>query len=169
MKASSLRHLLPLALTLIVAVPSLARGQEPKMDGTWKIDRAKNEAAVRAAGPGRAGGPPANQLTVKLSPTEVAVDSDTGSNRSVETFHYVLDGKDHEQPGPLSWTTMATSAWERNKLVVTIKRTIEGPAGPITIGMKDVFSVEGDVLVIERSQGRDSWRTYYNKSDDRQR
>jgi len=47
---------------------------------------------------------------------------------------------------------------------VTIKRTIEGPAGPITIGMKDVFSVEGDVLVIERSQGRDSWRTYYNRS-----
>jgi hypothetical protein len=163
MKTMTLRH--PLcALAVLIVLPALARAQEPRLEGPWKIDRAKNEATVRAAGPGRAGGPPANNLTVKISPTEVAVDSDTGSNRTVEVFHYVLDGKEHEQPGPLSWTTLAKSAWEGNKLVVNIKRTIEGPSGPITIQMKDVFSMEGDHLVIERSQGRDSWKTYYSKS-----
>ena len=143
---------------------SIARAQEPKMEGAWKIDRARNEATARAAGPGRAGGPPANTLGVKLSAAEVTIDSDTGSNRTVETFKYVLDGKEHLQPGPLSWTTMAKSVWEGSRLVVNIKRTIEGPSGPITIEMKDVFSVEGDALVIERTQGRDLWKTYYNRS-----
>jgi len=93
----------------------------------------------------------------------MAAAADTGSNRSVETFHYVLDGKEHEQPGPLSWTTMATSAWRGKTLEVTIKRTIEGPAGPVTILMKDVYSLDGGALVIERTQGRDSWKTYYSK------
>jgi hypothetical protein len=156
------KHLCALALALLVSAPAVA--QEPKMEGTWKIDRARNEAAVRAAGPGRAGGPPANQLGVKITPTEVTIDSDTGSNRAVETFHYVLDGKEHDQPGPLSWSTKAVSAWKGNTLSVEIKRTIEGPAGPITIQMRDVYSVEGDALVIERTQGRDSWKTYYVRS-----
>ena len=156
-----MKHLLPFALALVIA--ATARAQDPQFDGTWKIDRAKNESTVRAAGPGRAGGPPATQLSIKLTAAEVTIDSDTGSNRSVETFHYVLDGKEHEQPGPLSWTTMAVSAWRGNKLEVTIKRTIEGPSGPVTIQMKDVYSMEGAALVIERSQRRDSWKTYYNK------
>jgi hypothetical protein len=157
------KKLLPFALAVVMTA-SVARAQEPKMDGAWKIDRAKNEATARAAGPGRAGGPPANQLGVKLSPAEVTMDSDTGSNRTVETFRFVLDGMEHPQPGPLSWTTMAKSSWEGNRLVVNIKRTIEGPSGPITIEMKDVYSVEGDALVIERTQGRDSWKTYYSRS-----
>ena len=156
-----LPHLPAFALALVVSAPAVA--QEPKMQGTWRIDRTRNEAAARAAGPGRAGGPPANQLGVKLTATEVTIDSDTGSNRTVETFHYVFDAKEHEQPGPLSWTTMAKSAWEGAKLSVEIKRTIEGPSGPVTIRMKDVYSIEGDALVIERTQGRDSWKTYYNR------
>lgn len=156
-----MRLLLPFALALVIVVP--AGAQEPQLEGTWKIDRAKNESTVRAAGPGRAGGPPANQLSVKLSSEEVTIDSDTGSNRIIETFHYVLDGKEHEQPGPLSWTTIAVSVWRGNKLEVTIKRTIEGPAGPVTIQMKDTYFMEGGALVIERSQGRDLWKTYYTK------
>ena len=158
-----MKKMLLLALALTSAL-SIARAQEPKMEGAWKIDRARNEATARAAGPGRAGGPPANNLGVKLSTADVTIDSDTGSNRAVETFKYVLDGKEHLQPGPLSWTTMAKSVWEGSKLVVNIKRTIEGPNGPITIEMKDVYSVEGDALVIERTQGRDVWKTYYNRS-----
>ena len=157
-----MKNLLPLALA-VVMTSSVVRAQEPKMEGAWKIDRTKNEATARAAGPGRAGGPPANQLGIKLSPAEVTMDSDTGSNRSVETFRFVLDGKEHVQPGPLSWTTLAKSAWEGNRLVVNITRTIEGPSGPITIEMKDVYSVEADWLVIERTQGRDSWKTYYSR------
>jgi len=152
----------PLLFALAFGVAVAVRAQDPQLEGSWKIDRARNESTVRAAGPGRAGGPPGNQLSIKVSAAEVTIDSDTGSNRTVETFHYVLDGK--EQPGPLSWTTLATSAWRANKLEVNIKPTIEGPAGPITIQMKDVYSIEGSALVIERTQGRDSWKTFYNRS-----
>jgi hypothetical protein len=154
----------PLLFAMAFGVAVAVRAQDSQLEGSWKIDRAKNESTVRAAGPGRAGGPPANQMSIKVSAAEVTIDSDTGSNRTVETFHYVLDGKEHEQPGPLSWTTLATSAWRANKLEVSIKRTIEGPAGLITIQMKDVYSIEGSALVIERTQGRDSWKTFYNRS-----
>src|SRR5204862_158268 len=74
-----MKHLLPFSFALLVALA--AGAQEQQFEGSWKIDRAKNESTVRAAGPGRAGGPPANQLGIKVSAGEVTIDSDTGSDR----------------------------------------------------------------------------------------
>jgi hypothetical protein len=126
--------------------------------GSWKLDP---RAPGGAGGRGRAGGPGATELVITVSPSAVSVTSDTGTNRNLETAVFRLDGNEHEVPGPLSWNSLAKAAWEGGTLVVTIARIIEGPVEPIRIEMKDVYTVAGDVLTIERSQGKDSWKSVY--------
>jgi hypothetical protein len=150
-----IRLALPLALLLALPGPLPAQGNA-KMAGNWEIDESKSET-----GRGRAGGPGPSRLILKVAPAEVAVTSDTGTNRTRETTIYKVDVPEHEVPGPLSWTSLARSTWEKDRFVVTIARIIEGPTGPVRIEMKDVYSASGDVLTIERTQGVQKWTSVF--------
>ena len=156
---SHLQLRLALLLVAVLALPAalLAQGNA-KIAGNWEIDEAKSET-----GRGRAGGPGPSRLIVKVAPGEVSVTSDTGTNRTRETTVYKIDVPEHEVPGPLSWTSLARSTWENERLVVTVARIIEGPAGPVRIEMKDVYSTSGDVLTIERTQGVQKWTSVFNR------
>ena len=148
----------------LVLVPASVRAQgNSALAGSWTLDTSKVEPTVRAAGPGRAGGPPPSKLVISIAANEVSVASDTGTNRAMETAVYKLTGPEQKVPGPLSWTTLAKGAWDGDKLVVNISRIIEGPGGDIKIEMRDVYTVNGAVLTLERFQGPDSWRSVYNK------
>jgi hypothetical protein len=47
---------------------------------------------------------------------------------------------------------------------VSTRRTLEGgPVGPMSVDVTDVFVVAGDVLTIERAQGRSTDRLVYNR------
>lgn len=165
MKGSSVIWLVVTGMLLVAlgrASIVLAQGNQT-LAGSWKIDASKIEPTTRAAGPGRAGGPPATQLVIKISPSEVSVTSDTGTNRAMETAIYKVGGAEQKVPGPLSWTTLAKAAWDKETLVVSIARIIEGPNGDVRIEMKDVYRVSGDVLTLERSQGPDTWKSVYNR------
>jgi len=162
---STMRSGLIVALVVAVWLPAQVQAQgNSALAGTWSLDTTKAETTVRAAGPGRAGGPPPTKLVFTLSSNEVSLSSDTGTNRAMETAVYPLSGPERKVPGPLSWTTLAKAAWDGDKLVVNISRIIEGPAGDIKIEMKDVYSVTGTVLTLERFQGPDSWKSTYNKA-----
>ena len=152
------------ALAVVLFTPAWVSAQgTAALNGKWTLDTSKAESTVRAAGPGRAGGPPATTLVITVGKGEVSVASDTGTNRAMETAVYKLSGPEQKVPGPLSWTTFAKAAWEGETLVVNIARIIEGPGGDIRIEMKDVYRVTGNVLTLERSQGPDTWRSVYNK------
>jgi hypothetical protein len=58
---------------------------------------------------------------------------------------------------------VAKAAWEGDRLLVTIARIIESPNGPVRIEMRDVYSVNGDVLTIERTQGRSKWTSAFTR------
>jgi hypothetical protein len=156
---SHLRIRLALPLIVLLALPGRLPAQgNPQIAGNWEIDESKSET-----GRGRAGGPGPSRLILKMSAGEVSVTSDTGTNRTRETTVYKIDVPEHEVPGPLSWTSLAKSTWEKDRLVVTIARIIEGPAGPVRIEMKDVYSASGDVLTIERTQGVQKWTSVFNR------
>lgn len=146
-----------LAAVLVVPGASWAQGHA-RMAGNWEIDEGKSQT-----GRGRAGGPGPTRLIIKLSPAEFTVISDTGVNRGRETTVYKIDAPEHEVPGPLSWNSLAKSTWENDRFVVTIARIIEGPTGPVRIEMKDVYSVTDNVLTIERTQGKQTWRSVFNR------
>jgi hypothetical protein len=156
------RSIARLALAALTVAAALSVGLQaqsnPQLAGNWEIDAARS-----VTGRGRAGGPGPDRMIIKVSPMEVAVTSDTGVNRARETAVYKLDAPEHEVPGPLSWNSKAKSTWENGRLVVTIARIIEGPTEPFRIEMKDVYSVEGDVLTLERTQGVQSWKSVFNR------
>jgi hypothetical protein len=146
------------AVALLAFPLILAAQGNPNLAGNWELDEAKS-----VTGRGRAGGPGPSRMIIKTSPAEVTVISDTGVNRNRETTVYKLNAPEHEVPGPLSWTSVAKSAWEKDQLVVNIARIIEGPTGPVRIEMKDVYTLTGDVLTIERTQGVQKWTSVFNR------
>jgi hypothetical protein len=151
-----------LALTTLLVTPSAAQAPA-SLAGTWTLATPTTGREGRGGG-GVPGFPLATTLVIKVSPTEVVVDSDTGSARSIQTFVYKLDGSSTNVPGPLGWETSAKAAIDAGKLVITIRRSIEGPNGPIGVNVTDAYSVEGSVLTIERTQGRTSQKLVYNKA-----
>ena len=66
-------------------------------------------------------------------------------------------------PGPLGWTVKARARWQDSTLVVNTVRSLEGPNGPIGAEIVDVYSVAGDVLTIERTQGRTKQKLVYQR------
>ena len=128
--------------------------------GSWTL--------ADGGGGGRRGGgipgvPLATEVVITVSPTTVTVDTNTGSAQTKQTAVYRLDGSETTVPGPLGWTVTAKAAWKDSTLVVNTLRSLEGPNGPIGAEVIDVYRVEGDVLTVERSQGRARQQLVYNR------
>jgi hypothetical protein len=130
--------------------------------GNWTL--AENDAAGRGGrGGGIPGVPLATEMTIKVSPTEVTVDTNTGSAQSIQTAVYKLDGSETSVPGPLGWTNKAKASTKDATLVVSTVRSLEGPNGPIGAEVVDVYSVSGNVLTLERTQGRNKQKLVYKR------
>jgi hypothetical protein len=157
-----MRHLTHIIIAAFIALSgALAAQGNTELAGTWTIDRG-NTPTGRGAGV-IAGIPIANTMIIKLSPTDVTMETDTGSGQSMQTFLYKLDGSTNAVPGALGWETKATAAWQGASLVVTTRRSMTGPTGPMGVEVKDVYSVAGDVLTIDRSMGRVTQKLIYRK------
>ena len=134
---------------------------QANLAGTWTLDQSAGRGGGR--GGGVPGFPLATTLVIKVSPSEVTIDSDTGSAQSIQTSVYKLDGTVTNVPGPLGWETTAKAAMDGDALSVTVRRTISGPNGPIGANVKDVYRVDGSVLTIERTLGTTTQKLVYRK------
>jgi hypothetical protein len=151
-----------LAIACAVALCTPYLLAQAGLAGTWTLD----QSAGRGGG-GRGGGVPgfplATTLDIKVSPTEVIVDSNTGSAQSIQTFVYKLDGSTTNVPGPLGWETTAKAAMDGDILKVTVRRSIDGPNGPVGANVTDVYRVDGSILTIERTLGNTTQELVYRK------
>jgi hypothetical protein len=153
-----------LVAMLVLSTAMFGQGNA-SLSGTWAIDRNATPTG-RGAG-GINGIVIASTLVIRLSPNEVTVVSDTGSGQTLQTSVYKLDGSSNPVPGPLGWDTTAKASWEGPNLVVTTRRSMTGPTGPMGVDVKDIYSVAGDVLTIDRSMGRITQKLFYKKGDSR--
>lgn len=64
---------------------------------------------------------------------------------------YKLDGSEVAVASPPGLTERARAMVNGETIVVTAKRTFSSPAGEIVIDIKDVYSVAGATLTVERS------------------
>ena len=169
-----MRYLRAMTLALFVAtapVPTLGAGLQTRPDaqvdaafaGNWALAQEGPAGGRGGRGGGIPGVPLATQMTIKVSPSEVTVETNTGSAQSMQTAVYKLDGSETTVPGPLGWTVKAKAAWKDSTLVVNTVRSLEGPNGPIGAEIVDVYSVSGDVLTLERTQGRNKQKLVYNR------
>ena len=146
------------AALAVVALSAGLTAQGPQLAGSWTIDR-----AAGSAGRGIAGIPLPTTLVIKVSTGDVTMEADTGSGQATQTFVYKLDGSTNAVPGALGWETRATASWDGGRLVVMTRRSMTGPTGPMSVDVKDVYSVAGDVLTIDRSMGRVAQKLVYRK------
>ena len=174
-----MKQLVAAAIALMLSAPAFLRAQaSPDLSGTWTIDEAKSDpapaapagrAGARAGGAaaaggrgGRGGGLPANQLAIAQTPTEVVITQGT------QNLTYKFDGTEtfYFQNGEVR----ATAAKEGGKLIVSWKREFyAGPAqGYTTTTGKDVYSLAGSVLTVDRStttpQGTTTRKVVYTRS-----
>jgi hypothetical protein len=103
------------------------------------------------------------RIVISESATEITVETDTDTDNDLVAAVYKLDGSENSAPGPLGWETRARATKQDGRLVVTMKRSIEGPSGLMTFEIKDVYSVEGNALTLERSQGTRTQRLVYTR------
>lgn len=169
-------------LVVMLALPGMLRAQAtPDLSGTWDVDEAKSDpapavpagragargdagaaAAGRGGRGGGGGGLPANQLAITQSPTQVTI------QQGAQNLTYTFDGTEtfYFQNGEIR----ATAAWDGAKLVVSWKREFfAGPTqGYVTTTGKDVYSLAGNVLTVEKStttpQATQTRKVVYNKS-----
>lgn len=149
---------------LVFVIPVSSPAQVNKaLAGMWTL--AEEPAAGGRGGRGGIPGVPlATQMIIKVSTADVTIDTNTGSAQSMQTAVYKLDGSETTVPGPLGWTVKARAAWKDATLVVNTVRSLEGPNGPIGAEIVDVYSVAGDVLTLERTQGRNKQKLVYKRN-----
>jgi hypothetical protein len=103
------------------------------------------------------------RIVIAEMATAVTVDTDTDTENQMVRAVYALDGSENPAPGPLGWDTRARASKQDGRLVVTMKRSIEGPNGPMTFEIRDVYSADGNTLTLERSQGTRTQRLVYTR------
>jgi hypothetical protein len=135
---------------LPVAAPVSAQNASA-LSGTWTLQGDATAARSRRAVNGIS---IATRLVIRQSGTEVSVDSDTGTNGAIITTTYVLGRDAHPIPGPIGWETAARSRIDGGRLLVDIRRSVQGPQGELTFEIAEVYSVTGDTLTLERTQGK---------------
>jgi hypothetical protein len=128
--------------------------------GTWTLD----PAAGRGGRGNFAGYSTATRMMITESATEVTIQTNTGIENQLQTATYKLDGSENPVPGPLGWDTRASARRQDGALIVTIKRSIDGPDGKLNFEIRDVYRVSGDLLTLERSQGSRTQKTSYQRA-----
>jgi hypothetical protein len=138
------------ALAFVTALPVTASAQTASgLAGTWVLDADKSDPAAIPAGRGggrgfgRGGGLPPDQLRIVEGAGTVTV------TRGNQEFVYNLDGS--ETPGPPGGETKSMLTRDGGKLIVTWKREyFAGALGYVTATGRDVYSLEGGMLKVER-------------------
>jgi hypothetical protein len=137
---------------------ALAAQTSSGLAGMWTLD-----PAGRGGRGNFAGYATATRMVIAESAAEVTIQTNTGTENQLVTATYRLDGSENPVPGPLGWDTRASATRQNGALVVTIKRSIDGPEGKLNFEIRDVYSVTGNELILERSQGSRTQKAVYKR------
>ena len=172
-----MKHALMAALVFCIAAPTAALAQaKTDFSGTWTFDEAKSDPAPARAGGGgggggggrgggRMGGAPPTAITIKQTPTDLSMDRTTA--QGVQTVALKLDGSESTNTIGMGPAT-SKAVWDGPRLVVTTNQTVQGRDGEIAITAKDIYSVQGNTLMIETTRttpaGEQSRKLIYTKN-----
>jgi hypothetical protein len=139
-------------MVCVLALAVLASAQDAAvLAGTWTLQGDAGAARSRRAINGIS---IATRLVIRQSAAEVSIESNTGTDGAIVTTTYALGRDAHAIPGPIGWDTAAKSRLEGSRLLIDIRRSVQGPQGELTFEIREVYSVAGDTLTLERTQGK---------------
>lgn len=138
------------ALVLAAHATALAQAK-PDFSGIWLFNQGKSS-------PGTAGNAPdmpfPTEIVVKQSPTELQVSVSTVRQKPV-TAAYKLDGSKVTLPMPSGISETGEAKFDGQNVVITTRRSFASPAGEMVVEFKEVWSVNGNVLTIEKTRTSD--------------
>jgi hypothetical protein len=147
-------------LALTMAASPEAQSIPPDLSGTWVLqadaDAGRNRRPITGLSI-------ATRLVIRQSPTEVTVESNTGTGNTIVVTTYPLDGSAHPIPGPIGWDTRARSVWNGSQLQIAIRRSVHGPEGELVFDIQEIYTREQDSLTLERSQSRTVQKLIYKR------
>ena len=153
MRRLAVRIALSVALALGGQAVSFAQATQD-FSGSWRLNQAKSSRAI-------VGNTPdiqfASQLDVKQTATDISVVS-TSIRQQPLSATYKLDGSAVNVQAPEGITETGQATFNGRNLVITSRRSFSSPAGDVVVEFKEVWSVNGNELTVEktRSQSGDS-------------
>ena len=138
-----------LAITLAVGVQTVTFGQaRPDFSGTWRYNQGKSN-------PNTAGNTPniafPSQIVVKQTPTDISVESTSVRQQPVSAV-YKLDGSKVIVKAPEGISETGEAKFDSGNLAITSRRSFSSPAGEVVVEFKEVWSLSGNVLTIQKTR-----------------
>jgi hypothetical protein len=136
-----------IALILGAQAISLAQAR-PDFSGTWRISQSKSSRNV-------VGNTPdiqfPSQLEVKQTATDISVVA-TSVRQQPLSATYKLDGSKVNVQAPAGITETGQAMLNGPNLVITSRRSFSSPAGDVVVDFKEVWTVNGNELTIEKTR-----------------
>lgn len=136
-----------IALILGAQAVSLAQAR-PDFSGTWRISQSKSSRNV-------VGNTPdiqfPSQLDVKQSATDISVVA-TSVRQQPLSATYKLDGSKVNVQAPAGISETGQAMLNGPNLVITSRRSFSSPAGDVVVDFKEVWTVNGNELTIEKTR-----------------
>ena len=144
---------LGVVLALGVQATMLAQAR-PDFSGTWRFNQGKSDPSIAGNTPNI---PFPSQIDAKQTPTEISVLNSSVRQQSVSAV-YKLDGSKVTVQAPEGISETGEAKFDGAKLMITSRRSFSSPAGDIVVEFKEIWSLAGNVLTIEktRTQSGDS-------------
>jgi hypothetical protein len=135
------------ALVLCVSMPARTQGI-PNFSGRWIYNQALSDPRTSGNNP-LVSFP--SELLIKQTPVELHWQASTVRQDPIAAI-FKLDGSEVAIAGAPEMTMTGKALPEGDRLVITSKRSYASPAGDITTDFKEVYSIAGDVLTVEKTQ-----------------
>jgi hypothetical protein len=135
------------ALTIAAQTETFAQ-THPDFSGTWRISQSKSSRNVFGNTPDIQF---PSQLDVKQTAIDIAVTATSVRQQPVSAT-YKLDGSKVNVQSPAGITETGEAALNGSTLVITSRRSFSSPAGDVVVDFKEVWSVNGNELTIEKTR-----------------
>jgi len=138
---------LGVALTLGVQAVALAQAR-PDYSGTWRFNQAKSSPNIAGNTPNV---PFPSQIVVMQTPTELSVASSSVRQQPMSAV-YKLDGSKVTVQAPSGILETGEARFEGANVVITSRRSFSSPAGETVVDFKEIWSLTGTALTIEKTR-----------------
>jgi hypothetical protein len=145
MKRVAIGAVVCLALALQAAAFAQTR---PDFSGTWRFNQAKSSQDIAGNTPIV---PFPSQLVVKQTATELQVDGSSVRQQPTSAV-FKLDGSKVSIKAPSGITETGEAKFEGSNVVITSRRSFTSPLGETVVDFKEVWTINGNVLTIEKTR-----------------
>lgn len=150
------RLMIVLGVALTLGVPAAALAQaRPDFSGTWKFNQAKSTPNIAGNTPNV---PFPSQIVVKQTPTELHVASTSVRQQPVSAV-FKLDGSKVTVQAPQGITETGEAKFDGSTVIITSRRSFPSPAGEVVADFKEIWSLSGNVLTIEKTRTQEGEST----------